>query len=465
MGSPLLGRPGDMPFSLRPQARRVACSPRVGRALLRRRRWVPDGHGRVRAWGPSPRHGRTPSAQPQSGRQTRTLQASSTAAGEASAGADEKLRGDGLVFAPGQEGQWDGSVGHPVVRYTSDADGPCWFMWYTGCAGAPDALTSLMPTAGSIGVAISADGVNWERGCVIAAGTSSASSCVLKPNDDWWAFDTECLTVSDVQVLDMTGRGGVFYMYYTGANTETVVTPEGIPGLESGLGMEGLRLRPGLAMSQDGFNWPRIEGSHYTGALLDAGEEGEWDSLFISGPQVVARGPKNTTMYYHSYDTSGQKYCIGLATSQDGLKWQKEGKVFEGSCQEDAWDCRGASFRCVVRDPDRDQFLMFYEGLDKHHRRSIGLAVSTDGYTNWECYPEPILKPSPLEDRWDCGEVGAPWAVSMANGRWRLYYSGKSTSAGGRWEGIGLALSVAAGPKFHGVPVEFKRRTKSAGGS
>lgn len=48
----------------------------------------------------------------------------------------------------------------------------------------------------------------------------------------------------------MTGRGGVFYMYYTGANTETVVTPEGIPGLESGIEMEGLRLRPGLAMSQ-----------------------------------------------------------------------------------------------------------------------------------------------------------------------------------------------------------------------
>ena len=46
------------------------------------------------------------------------------------------------------------------------------------------------------------------------------------------------------------------------------------------------RMRPGLAMSQDGLNWARIEGEHHTGALLDVGAEGDWDELFIANPQA-----------------------------------------------------------------------------------------------------------------------------------------------------------------------------------
>lgn len=60
---------------------------------------------------------------------------------------------------------------------------------------------------------------------------------------------------------------------------------------EAGAGgsdLEGLRLRPGLAMSQDGRNWARIEAEHHSGALFDVGQPGEWDELFIGGPQVRA---------------------------------------------------------------------------------------------------------------------------------------------------------------------------------
>ena len=50
--------------------------------------------------------------------------------------------------------------------------------------------------------------------------------------------------------------------------------------------MRRCRARPGLAMSQDGRNWARIEGPHHTGALFDAGKEGSADSLLAAGPQV-----------------------------------------------------------------------------------------------------------------------------------------------------------------------------------
>ena len=51
-----------------------------------------------------------------------------------------------------------------------------------------------------------------------------------------------------------------------------------------------LDLRPGLAMSQDGRNWARIEADHHSGALFDVGQPGEWDELFIGGPQVGRAG-------------------------------------------------------------------------------------------------------------------------------------------------------------------------------
>ena len=60
---------------------------------------------------------------------------------------------------------------------------------------------------------------------------------------------------------------------------------------EDGGEMEGLRLRPGLAMSQDGRNWARIEAEHHTGALFDVGAAGEWDELFVGGPQVRPAPP------------------------------------------------------------------------------------------------------------------------------------------------------------------------------
>ncbi len=141
--------------------------------------------------------------------------------------------------------------------------------------------------------------------------------------------------------------------------------------------------------SQDGRNWARIEAEHHTGALFDVGSEGEWDELFIGGPQVwgdvgggraasnriqcwdgaankgavllgsqpgqrrgsslscrtachpnrpplaspsaqvVAAGPRDMRMYYHSYDRSAGRFRVGLATSPDGFRWTKQGPIFE----------------------------------------------------------------------------------------------------------------------------------------
>lgn len=102
----------------------------------------------------------------------------------------------------------------------------------------------------------------------------------------------------------------------------------------------------------------------------------------------------------------------------------------------------------MVRDLDSKRYLMFYEGVAADGARSIGVAVSDDGLRGWRRCPRPVLTGSGVAGSWDEGDVGCPWAVSMAGGAWRLYYSGRPQRGGGAWRGIGMARSVGGGDLF-----------------
>lgn len=371
---------------------------------------------------------------------------------------------DGLIFSTGAQGAWDeGAVSNPIVRVYQGDDEQRWFMWYTARGQQATDADAVFPAAGSIGVAVSSDGVRWTRGADVVEGSRAADDVgmMFGPNpDDWWTLDTRAVSVSDVQMFSsgaVNGGVGVYWMFYTGTDFAAVDVPEGLPGAPAGASLEGLCARPGLAMSQDGRNWARIEAEHHTHALFDRGEDDEWDSLFAAGPQVIAAGPRDMRLFYHSYDARERQYRVGLATSPDGFKWQKQGPVFSGG-RPGEFDSRGAGARCVVRDIDSRKFFMFYEAFDDEGRRSIGLAVSDEGLAAWERHPEPVLRPAAEAGAWDSGEVGAPCAVSMAGGKWRLYYAGKGTAGPGAWSGVGLALSE--GETFKGAPVRFRRRVE-----
>lgn len=108
-----------------------------------------------------------------------------------------------------------------------------------------------------------------------------------------------------------------------------------------------------------------------------------------------------------------------------------------------------------MRDFETRQFFMFYEGFGGDGRRSIGVAVSEDGKSGWRRHKEPVLTAGG-EGAWDGREVGTPCAVSMAAGKWRLYYAGRDSE--GVWGGVGVALSQD-GDRFEGAPTKFTRRT------
>ncbi|KAK9799010.1 hypothetical protein WJX73_003754 [Symbiochloris irregularis] len=399
------------------------------------------------------------------------LQVSCRAAHSATAQAAE-LQQAGLIFPCGRPGSWDeGCVGSPVVRWYRGDNEQRWVMWYSGRATASDPIDSIHPSAGSIGMVVSGDGVQWTRGQAdveVTRGQEKETDVgkVLGPNEDeWWGHDTRHLTVSDVQVFsrDAVGEGvGVYWMYYSGGNFEAADCPAGLQGADSSQIIEGIRTRPGLAMSQDARHWARIEGGHHTGALFDAGKEGsdEWDAAFVGSPQVTGRLDA-LRMYYHSFDPQKGKWGIGIAESDNGMGWQKRGPIFWGSEQHD-FDARGAAAHHVVQDFEARRYVMFYEAVAKDNTRSIGMAVSPTGVDDWECLPEPVLQPAQseaydnAEAAWDAQGVGAPCALAMASGQWRLYYAGRAEA--GAWGGIGLAITdITNLQELQGVRTAFKR--------
>ncbi|XP_055806351.1 uncharacterized protein LOC129874969 [Solanum dulcamara] len=335
----------------------------------------------------------------------------------------------GLVYDLGKKDSWDSSeIGSPLVkRYLSD-DEERWYMWYHG--------RSSNNGKESIGLAVSSNGVHWERGEI-----------VMNCGDNWWGFDTQSIRPCEVVIMSsakVRANSSVYWLYYTGFCSDKIESLEDLNRLrfENGNGKIYKSL-PGLAMSQDGKHWARIEGEHHSGALFDVGLDGEWDSLFIASPKVVYHSNGDLRMYYHSYDVEKGNFAIGIARSRDGMKWLKLGKIIGGGGGIGGFDELGVLNPHVVRNRKDGKYLMVYEGVDGNGRRSIGMAISSDGLKGWRRIQEnhPVLMKCE-EGGWDSEGVGSPYLVEMdgdhQDHEWRLYYRGIGKN--GR-SGIGMAMS------------------------
>ncbi|XP_076948358.1 uncharacterized protein LOC143620577 [Bidens hawaiensis] len=347
----------------------------------------------------------------------------------------------GLVLDLGSEGSWDTlEVGSPVVkRFLSDEE-ERWYMWYHG---RPEG--NLDP--GSIGLAVSSNGIHWERGKGVVQSNSDVG-LVLKSSNDWWAFDTNGVMPGGIVIMSSSktrGSNALYWLYYTGFSSEKIESLEdysafGLENLENGEFGKMRRSLPGLAMSHDGRHWARIEGEHHSGSLFDSGPKGEWDSTFIASPQVVLHTSGDLRMYYHSFDSEKGHFAIGLARSRDGMRWVKLGKIMGGG-QIGNFDEYGVMNPCVVRNKKDGGYFMVYEGVGGDGRRSIGLAQSSNGLKDWHRVEGgPVLEPGFKNGCWDDGGVGSPCLVHMEGEKdeWRLYYKGEGREG---HTGIGMAVS------------------------
>lgn len=198
------------------------------------------------------------------------------------AGQTSAVRGQ-MVLNVGQG--WEAShIWKPTVVY----DGASFMMWYGGRNS-----TSLQ--VDNIGLATSTDGITWTR---------SQNNPVLKlgPPGSW-----DCCSVNEPSVIR---DGSGYKMWYTGGH------------YTGGTAIRAI----GLATSTDGVNWTKYPGN----PVLSKGPAGSFDDSRATYPEVIHYD--GYTMYYRGVTAAGVSQ-IGIATSQDGIRWTKKGIVTIPSSQ------------------------------------------------------------------------------------------------------------------------------------
>jgi len=292
----------------------------------------------------------------------------------------------------------------------------------------------------------------------------------------------------------ISAEGGVYIMYYMGGNfEETPVTDymENFPAGAEKAKLKGMKMRIGVAVSQDGITWGRVEGDDPTGACVTPYDKQDPNQRFVASmrddddsllkieeelycawPEVAVRiageeeeettmGKKKPSffMYYSTMRKSDKAKCIACAVSLDGFRWLKRGIVIEPDASGlDAVGCarcnvfQNAAYNDGVW-KNEDGWVMLYEGVSKEDRKHrIMKAESQDG-RRWE-KKGVVLDVGESEDAWDVGGVGSPHVVRLDDGSMRLYYTGQGAD-GSTAIGVARATNGADITQFAREQAQF----------
>jgi len=137
----------------------------------------------------------------------------------------------------------------------------------------------------------------------------------------------------------------------------------------------------GYAVSSDGLDW------HAAGeVVLSPDGDSPAESLEVTRPYVLDEDG-TYTMWYAGHSASRVVIC--RATSSDGLKWDRQGPVFEPYAP---WEKSSVMCPSVLRTSD-GQYHMWYSGGERYEPDAIGYAISRDGINWTRAQDKPVLWP------------------------------------------------------------------------
>ena len=278
------------------------------------------------------------------------------------------------VLGLGASGSWDDY--DVYVPFLQKIDGT-FHMWYGGRKN---------PAAGGvwkIGLATSADGINWTR---------SSSNPVLNsgPAGSW--------DESQVDQPSVLIDGSAYYMWYQGKNAL-------------------IKTRFGLATSADGINWTKSSSN----PVLNLGPSGAWDDARIADPDVLKI---NGTYYMWYAGMDGSTWRIGLATSADGINWTKSSSnPIMNPGPSGAWDDVWVTSPVVMM--MGSTYHMWYSGYDGSAWR-VGRATSPDGINWTRSASNPVLDLGP-SGAWDDARIICP-GILLEGSSIYMWYSGHDGS-------------------------------------
>lgn len=225
------------------------------------------------------------------------------------------------------------------------------------------------------------------------------------------------------------------HLYYTG-NSGKGAGLSAFPGL-------------GLATSSDGLTWKR---HGKTPVIAPSGEPGSPDAIGIAGGSVLqikqADGSIKWLFYYTGCPTIGKPHLINqqkticLATSDDGIQWNKQGTIMQRDPNRDYENVGVAG--PVVRQRDDGTFQMWYSAIgSRWGYYCICYAESDDGifWKRGAKYGE-NLQLEPAGTGWDGQMVEYP-SIIRENNRFRMFFCGNRYGN----TGIGTALSSEIEPQ------------------
>ncbi|MHB9011513.1 MAG: glycoside hydrolase family protein [Ignavibacteriaceae bacterium] len=240
-------------------------------------------------------------------------------------------------------------------------------MWY---------LCTYNSGRGNIWYAESTDGIHW---------TNKTNLPVLDKST-YGSWDD--YTVAPGAVIK---EGNIYKMYYNGLR---------VPFGQSSAG---------LAISYDGINWQK-----YPNPVLTS----DSNEYHIGTQSVLKVG----NVYYMYYDSSPiynyDRWAINLATSSDGINWQK----YTGNpilISTLSWEGIGVTYPSVIY--DNNQFVMIYENTT---RDKYGIAYSSDGF-HWTKNQQPVFSKEDTNQKWS--QIDYPFLIKI-NGEYRIYYTGNNGS-------------------------------------
>jgi len=155
---------------------------------------------------------------------------------------------------------------------------------------------------------------------------------------------------------------------------------------------------------------------------------GDWDSADVLNPSVV-RKDKTYYNFYSGFD--GKMWHTGLAISDDGVHWRKQGRIIspESATWEGGyWATNGAALLSGT------DFFYWYQAGPRE-APEIGLAQSSNGQ-QWRKLPEPVLGTGP-RGSWDERGVADPYVLRIGD-FYFMYYLGQDRA---RRQRLGVARS------------------------
>ena len=164
-----------------------------------------------------------------------------------------------------------------------------------------------------------------------------------------------------------------------------------------------------------------------TGAVLSHGSKGDWDSIDVLNPSVVRLNGFYLNLY-SGFD--GRRWHTGIATSQDGVNWQKLGRALSPEGWEGNYIAANGS--ALVSGAE----IMYWYVAGESGNGKIGLARSNNGGLDWSKLPKPVLVPGP-RGSFDERAVADPYVIRRGD-RFYMFYLGQDRAARQR---LGVARS------------------------